>query len=305
MKVSSRLLLILGILFWSGNYVMGRAVVAVVPPITLAYLRWLVALIVFLPFSYREVRESWDFIRKEWRFFTLMGMTGVLGFNIFQYLAVKETTAINATLINAAGPVFTAVAAYVFLKNKLSFRQITGIVISFLGVIAIITGNHPLQLADMTLNRGDLMMLGAVLVNTVYLLTLRTKGTQVSPRLLFTASVMLGLVAAFPLPVLENIFYRGDWLANLRPAHFLSLIYLGIFPTILSMLFFNRAILDMGPVKTSIYLNLSIVFTSILGYIFLGEGLELPHLLGGSLVVTGVWLTNTARVDDGTAVRKG
>lgn len=292
MQFSSALLLIFGILFWSGNYVLGRAVVGTVPPITLAYIRWILAFLLFLPFVWQEVKENRENIRANWKAFVVMGLTGLLGFNYFQYLAVKYTTAINATIINASLPMFTAITGYIVFKNKLKGYQMVGIAFSIIGVITVITKGKILNLFSMDFNQGDLIMLMAVMVNTVYLLYIKHKGFLVPPKVLFICSVLGGLIASFPAPVLELYLVGTDWLSQIRVVHLLSLIYFAVFPSILSMLFFNRAIVDLGPVKTSIYLNLSIVFSSVLGMLFLGERLFLTHFIGGALIVTGVILTN-------------
>lgn len=292
MHISSALLLILGILFWSGNYVLGRAVVGTVPPITLAYVRWILAILVFLPFVWKELKENRESILVNWKALVIMGLTGVVGFNYFQYLAVKYTTAINASIINASIPVFTAVAGYLVFSNKLKGRQLVGITLSFVGVITVITKGNFHNLLSMAFNRGDLFMLMAVLCNTVYLLYLKHKGFLVPQKTLFICSVVGGLIATFPAPILEIYLVGTDWMSQIRVFHFLSLLYFAIFPSILSVLFFNRAIVDLGPVKTAIYLNLGIVFSSVLGMIFLRERLLLTHFIGGALIVAGVFLTN-------------
>lgn len=292
MNLSPALFLILGVLFWSGNYVLGRAVVGTVPPITLAYIRWILAFLLFLPFAWDEVKANREKISPNWKAFVIMGITGVLGFNYFQYLAVKYTTAINATIINASLPMFTALTGYVFFRNKLNKYQITGIVCSMFGVLVVITRGELANLLRLVFNRGDLFMLIAVLINTAYLQYVRRKGFLVPQRALFLCSLLGGLIATLPAPLLELQLVGTEWMSRLGTAHFISLLYFAIFPSILSMLFFNRAIVELGPVKTSIYLNLSIVFSSVLGKLFLQEELLLTHLVGGLLIVTGVMLTN-------------
>lgn len=292
MQISSAFLLVLGILFWSGNYVLGRAVVGTVPPITLAYIRWIFAFLIFLPFVWKEILENKEKIMANWKPLMIMGLTGLLGFNYFQYLAVKYTTAINATIINASLPMFTAIAGFIFFNNRLKGYQVVGILFSMIGVLTVITKGNLLNLFNMAFNQGDLFMLIAVLVNTAYLQYVRHKGFLVPQKVLFICSVLGGLIATFPAPILEIYLVGTKWLDQIQGIHFLSLLYFAIFPSILSMLFFNRAIVDMGPVKTSIFLNLSIVFSSVLGMLFLKEQLFVTHFIGGILIVAGVLLTN-------------
>lgn len=292
MKLSTRALLVLCILFWSGNYVVGRAIVSTIPPFTLTYVRWLVACIIFLPFCLQELKENWNIIKKNLAYFIVLGVTGIMGFNMFQYMAVKYTTAINATIINAATPMFTAGASLLFLKENLRWKQVIGIGLSFIGVLCILTEFQWQRLVMLSFMKGDVMMLIAVLINTVYYLMLKIRGRIIPPKSLFMASVLLGLLVTFPIPVIENYYLNISWVESVNILSFLAILYVGIFPSILSMLFFNRAIIEMGPVKTSIYTNLSIIFTSLLGGIFLGEILGSFHILGAVLIVLGVILTN-------------
>lgn len=292
-KLSSRTLLVLAILFFSGNFVLGRAVSNTIPPVTLTYIRWSGAFLLFLPVCRRQFKEYLPLLKSQLWVFMALGMSGMIGFNIFQYWAVKYTTAINANIINAATPMFTAVATWIFLREKLAAGQVAGILLAFLGVLTIITRMNILQILSYEVNSGDLLMVIAVIINTFYIIFLRKKGGDIPLYVIFSYSVLTGLLVAWPLPLLELYTYGYAWIYNLNYYHYLSLLYFAVFPSILSLIFFSKAILDIGPVKTSIYQNLGIVFTSILGIAFLGEGLNLSHILGGILIVYGVWLTNT------------
>jgi len=123
MKISPKLLIILAVLFWSGNFFLGKIAVQVIPPMTLAFLRWFLAFLLFLPFCSKEIRAKHQEIKENRQLFLVLGITGIMGFNVFVYLAVKYTTAINATIINASTPMLTAILAVFFLKERLSLKQ--------------------------------------------------------------------------------------------------------------------------------------------------------------------------------------
>lgn len=290
--MKTRLLLIMGILFWSSNYVIGRLVVGVIPPLTLSFVRWLLSVLIFLPFCRSEMRESYPKIKGHWPLFIFMGFVGYVGYTNFQYLALKHTTAINANIINSSTPMFTAIGAYLFLKDKLRPIQILGIFLAFSGVAWIITRGSIEYLLTLSFNSGDLFMIGAVLIQTSYLLTLRVKGRLIPPNSFYLYCVAGGVLATLPLAAIELSQTGWEWVLQLKPLHIGSILYFAIFPSILSMLFFNKAIVDLGPVKAAIYLNLGIFFTTVLGMIFLKEHFYLTHLLGGCLIICGVWLTN-------------
>jgi len=290
--LKTRLLLILAILFWSSNYVIGRLVVGVIPPLTLSFVRWLLSVMVFLPFCWSELKEYYPKIKGNWPLLIFMGFAGYVGYTNFQYLALKSTTAINANIINSSTPMFTAIGAYLFLKDKLRPVQVLGILLSFSGVTWIITRGSIEYLLTMSFNIGDLFMLGAVLIQTSYLLTLRVKGRFIPPNSFYLCCVAGGVLASLPFAAAEISQIGWEWASQLELLHIVSILYFAVFPSILSMLFFNKAVVDLGPVKASIYLNLGIVFTTILGMVFLKEHFYLTHLLGGCLIVFGVWLTN-------------
>lgn len=264
----------------------------VIPPLTLSYVRWFLSVLIFLPFCWREVKENAATIKANWFPLMFLGAIGYIGFTDFQYLSVKYTTAINANIINASTPVFTALGAYFIYKNRLRGSQVLGIILSFFGVAWLITRGNLEYLLDMSINIGDLFMLAAVLVNTAYILTLRLKGKIIPPNSLYISCVVGGLIATIPVPLIEIYQVGWEWASQLTELHFLSLLYFAVFPSILSMLFFNRAIINLGPVETSIYTNLGIVFTSIMGIAILKENVYMSHILGGCLIILGVWLTN-------------
>ncbi|QNB46431.1 EamA family transporter [Thermanaerosceptrum fracticalcis] len=289
---SPHLLLVLATLFWGGNIALGRAVTGSIPPLTLSYLRWTEAFLIFLPLAWRELKEHKDILLANWPAFAALGLTGILGFNMCVYLAVQYTTATNTALINSFSPVTVILFSFIFLKERITLRQLGGIIFSFAGVVLIIARGKWENLIGLTFNKGDLIMLVAVLLWAVYSMVLKLKGRLAPSKAVFAASILGGLIFTTPLIIYEN--YQGgiEWIRNLAPYHYLSLLYFGIFPTIVSFLFFNKAMLELGPNRANIYQNLVVVFASLFGIIFLQEKLIYAHLLGGVLIITGVYLTS-------------
>jgi drug/metabolite transporter (DMT)-like permease len=283
-------LLILTTLFWSGNFVLGKAVIGSIPPMTLAYIRWAEAFIFFLPFCWTKVRIEKKALKNSWKFFLILGATGIMGFNMCAYISVKYTTAINAALINSFSPVVIAVFSILFLKEDISFKQLIGIIFSSFGVISIITRGDFLKLISLTLNFGDLIMFLAVIFWGIYTVLLKKKEDIASQKNIFFASMLGGLIISFPIIIYENYITGINWIEKLTIMHYLSLIYFGIFPTILSYLFFNKAVLAIGPNQASIFLHLIIVFTAVLGIVFLNEKIILAHVFGGLFIILGVFL---------------
>ena len=130
----------------------------------------------------------------------------------------------------------------------------------------------------------------------VYTVVLCKHGEQVPAKSLFVGSVVGGLIVSTPIVFYQNYQTGLDWMKGLTVNHYLSLLYFGIFPSIIALLFFNKAALKIGPARASVYLNLVIVFTSVFGIFFLHEKLQWAHLAGGGLIITGVYLTSKAHL---------
>ncbi|KJS19717.1 MAG: hypothetical protein VR72_17345 [Clostridiaceae bacterium BRH_c20a] len=288
-------LLILAALFWGGNFALGKAVSGSIPPMTLSYIRWMEAFIFFLPFAWNELKDQKENLINNWKTFVILGLTGVLGFNICVYLSVQYTTAINASLINSFAPVVIILLSMIFLKEKLSIRQVMGIFISIIGVVWIITRGELQRLFALTFNTGDLIMLIAIILWGIYNIVLKKKGKVAPQKTVFMGSIMGGLIITWPLVIYENVDTGLSWILNLTAGHYLSLLYFGIFPTIFSFLFFNKAMLEVGPSRASIFANLIVVFAAIFGVIFLNEKLLFSHLVGGILIIFGVVLTTQSK----------
>ena len=120
MKFPPQLLLVLATLLWGGNFVIGRAVAGDIPPITLAFLRWCVAFIVFLPIAYSSVKREWHMIKANWPAVIVMAITGVACFNTLVYIGVYYTTSINASLMNSSTPIIIYILSFIFLKKSIS-----------------------------------------------------------------------------------------------------------------------------------------------------------------------------------------
>jgi len=284
-------LLVLATLFWGGNFALGKAVSGSIPPMTLSYVRWTEALIFFLPLAWSEFKKYKADLYKNWLIFASLGITGVVGFNMCVYLSVQYTTAINAALINSFAPIVVSLLSIIFLSEKLTFKQGIGMAISLGGVIWIIARGNWQKLISLTFNRGDMIMIIAVLLWGIYNIVLKKKGKIVPLKTLFIASIIYGLIFTWPLLIYENAQIGLVWVSQLTGIHYLSLLYFGIFPTILSFLFFNKAMLQIGPSKAAVFANLIVVFASIFGIIFLDEKLISAHVYGGILVISGVYLT--------------
>jgi drug/metabolite transporter (DMT)-like permease len=287
------LLLTLTALFWSGNMVIGRGIRADVPPLGLAFWRWAIALLCVLPLAWPHFKTQWPLLKQGWRPIVVLGLLGVGGYNTFAYIALQYTAATNAVLLNSFVPIVTIAISWTFLGKHLRRVEAIGVLISFAGATAIIAHGDPAVLASLSLNRGDMWMLGAVLVWAVYTVGLQWRPAGLHPMLLLAAFTLVGLLALAPLYAWEIVVAERQ--INLNVGSLAGLLYVGIFPSFLGYVFYNRAVAEVGASKASLFIHLMPVFGTLLSVIFLDERPHLYHFAGIALILSGIWLTTMRR----------
>jgi drug/metabolite transporter (DMT)-like permease len=282
------LLLTLTALFWSGNMVIGRGLREAVPPISLAFWRWAIALLLVLPFALPHLREQWPILRRHWRPMVVLGLLGVGSYNTFAYIALQYTTATNATLLNSFIPIATIALAFLLLGKRLSRMEALGVLVSLLGVTTIIGRGDLDTLLAFSLNTGDLWMLGAVLVWGLYTVGLQWRPQGLDPMVMLLAFTVVGLAALAPFYAWELGSGRS---IDLHTGALLGILYTGIFPGFLGYVFYNAGVAAVGPARGSLFIHLMPVFGTILAAIFLGERPQWFHFAGIALVFAGIFLT--------------
>ncbi|MFZ4858495.1 MAG: DMT family transporter [Desulfuromonadaceae bacterium] len=289
-KAHPYLLLTLTALFWAGNFVIGRAMKNSIPPISLAFWRWTLALIILLPFSISHLRAEWPVLRQNWRWLTLFGVLGVACFNTFVYIGLHTTTATNALIINSAIPVLIVLLSRLLASTPVSGRQAIGIALSLSGVLTIICRANLDVILTLKINSGDAWILLAVFCWAFYTFLLRHRPAELHPLSFLTSIVAIGLL---PLSLLYAWKLSQGEFFVLNPANFTCLLYVGLFPSVLAFIFWNQSVRIVGPNKAGLFLYLMPVFGTILSIIFLGETFHLFQFAGIGLIFSGIWLTTT------------
>lgn len=282
------LLLTLTVLFWSGNMVIGRGVRADLPPMALAFWRWAIAFALVLPLALPHLKTEWPLLKASWRPVLLLGLLGVGGYNTFAYLALQHTTATNAVLLNSFIPVVTIAISWAFLGKHLRRLEGLGVVISLCGAITIVARGDFNVLIHLNLNLGDAWMLLAVAVWAIYTVGLAWRPSGVHPMLMLAALTAVGLAALLPAYIFEMAQGRQ---ININFGSLAALAYVGIFPSFLGYIFYNRGVAEVGASKASLFIHLMPVFGTLLSAIFLGEIPLWYHYLGIGLIFSGIWLT--------------
>jgi drug/metabolite transporter (DMT)-like permease len=281
-------LLILTTLFWSGNFVLSRGMHADIPPFSLSFWRWAVALLILLSFGIRHLWVQRQIALKHFRFITIQGLLGVAAFNSLIYMAIQTTTAINAVLVNSCIPVLIAVFSWILYREMMSPRQWLGVLVSLCGVLLIITRGEMAHLLAMRFNRGDLLVFAAALFWALYSANLKKYPQELHPFAYLSGIVISGLVGILPFYLME--VYSGKVII-LNGAAVVTILYVAIFASILAFIFWNAAVRRIGANKAGPFIHLMPVFSTILAVFFLGETLHMYHLLGILLIFSGILLT--------------
>lgn len=279
--------LVLANLFWAGNYIFGKYVVAELSPLQMTFIRWLIAVAILFPLAHWIEKPNWRAVWKHWKMLFLLALLGILGYNMLLYEALRFTTSVNAALVNSINPALIAVFAIWLLKEKLSLMNGFGLLISLFGVLLVLTRGQLLQVFQIDYNRGDLLMIAAISVWTAY--TLLNKRLAGLPTIACTAvSALLGLIAALPFFLASGFSYHLSTMAGA------GILYIALFPSVCSFVFWNIATQHVGASRAGIFLNLLTVFTAVLS-LLLGNPMTAAQVAGGLLVIVGVILTNTKK----------
>ncbi|MFT8708884.1 MAG: DMT family transporter [Sporolactobacillus sp.] len=276
-------LLVFANLFWAGNYICGKYVIAAMHPIQINFLRWLIAAIILFPLAQLIEQPNWKIIWREWKTLLLLSILGIIGYNILLYYALYFTSSLNAALINSVNPAMIAIFAAWLLKEKISKLNVLGLILSLLGVLLVLTHGNLLRVFMIKYNAGDLIMLIVIISWTFY--TLLSNRIKELPPIGATA-----VTVAFSLLLMLPFFAFSDFNWSITPAATMGILYLGLFPSVGSLLFWNIGVPKIGSSHAGIFLNLITVFTAIIS-IVLGNGITLFQVIGGLIVILGVYLT--------------
>lgn len=290
---STALLLTIPPLLWAGNAIVGRMVSTMVPPITLNFLRWLIAFILLLPLAAPVLRLRSP-IWPHWRRLAALGLFGVGLYNTLQYLALQTSTPINVTLVAASMPVWMLLVGWMFFNAKVTHRQIIGAVLSIAGVLCVLSRGDVHHLLAARLVPGDLFMLLAALAWSIYswLLTRTSEPAVVRS----DWSVFLLAQVAFGL-VWSGAFSAGEWAVRDPEIHWswtlvAALLYVAIGPSIIAFRCWGAGVGRAGPSIAAFFSNLTPLFAALMSSAFLGEPPRLYHAAAFVLIVGGIVLSS-------------
>jgi len=276
-------LLVICNLFWAGNYVFGKYVIVEVTPLWITFSRWTLAIIFLFPIAHYLEKPVWSKAKKDWFLLLCMGLLGVIGYNIFLYSALGYTTPTNAALVSALNPGILVIFSIFLYREHISILQTLGLIVSLVGALVVLTNGEIQRLLELQFNRGDLLMVGAVIIWTLYTLIARKISTPPITATAISTGIAVLLMAPFA-------YSQGINTGEIGPLAITGILYMVLFPSVGSFVFWNLAVQRIGVSKAGVFLNLIPVFTAIISGI-LGERVTGAQGIGGLLVFCGVYLT--------------
>ena len=276
---------------WGGNAVAGRLAVGEISPMLLTLFRWLGVAILLWSFARPMIRADQPVLRTHLGYFMMMGAIGFTGFNILYYVAAHSTTALNLGILQGAMPVFVLLGSYLAYRTPVAAVQGAGIVVTIAGVAVITSGGDLATMQALAFNNGDLLMLAACLVYSVYIVLLR-KRPEVSGVAMFAVTATAAALAAVPFAAWEAVRGGLIWPTSVGWA---TLLFVVLFPSFASQLFFMRGVQLIGPGRAGVFINLVPIFASIFSVLVLGEQFGPSHAVGLGLVLGGIWIAERSR----------
>jgi drug/metabolite transporter (DMT)-like permease len=285
------LLLTVTAVLWAGNAIAGRLAAGVVTPATLTFLRWVLAVALIGVLARPHLARDLATLGRHWKLLAALGGLGFAGFNLLLYEALNHTTAINVTIEQSAMPVLIMLVNFVAFRQRIGALQAIGVGATIAGVVVTATRGDPLALLATGVNRGDAIMMLAVLLYAGYAVALRFKPTVHWLSLLF-AMALAALLCVTPV-FLAEVAAGGFRVPSMRG--WLIVLYTAIFPSLVSQLFFLRGVELIGSNRAGLFINLVPIFGALLAVLVLGEAFRAYHLVGLVLVLGGILLAERFR----------
>ena len=281
--------LVLAVLFWSGNFITGRYISTSIEPMQLSFYRWFFVLVLLLPYIFINYKDLILGFKKDSLLLVVFGAFGIAGFNTFLYYGLQTTSATNALLINSSTPIFIILISSIIFRIAITKIQILGVVLSTLGVLYLILKGEINHILELNFTPGDLWILLAAFDWAIYSVLLKFKPKELSSFSFLTITSFIGVIILYIAFILQGYSLEFSFLSNKEVLY--SLIYIVIFPSILSFYFWNMATIEIGANKAGQSAHLMPIFGAILAYIFLDEVLEFYHMVGIILIAIGIYLT--------------
>ena len=290
---SPYLLLTTTVFTWSLNWVIGRAIVGHVSPLALTFIRWVVAVAAMLPFAWPQIRAHWPAIRRHWKTIAWLGFWGTGLHNAFAYVGLQYTTATNGVILNSSIPIMIMLLGWAVYRDTITRVQAIGVAISMVGILTIMVRGDLAVLASLSLNKGDIILLVGMVFWAAYTVFLRLKPDEIPGLAMLACCGMVGVMLLLPLFLFELLVLGGK--VEFTVPTVLAMLYVGIFPSFVGYVFWNKAVAEVGSNVAGIFVHLMPAFGALLAWIFLDERIQPFHVVGIALILGGITLATRTR----------
>jgi len=274
---------------WSGNFIIARGLNDSIPPVSLAFWRWIVAVTVFLPFALKPLIAEKTILRKHIPYLSVTSLLGITVFNTLIYFAGHTTTAVNLSLISLTFPVFIVILSRFVFGELISLHKGLGIILVAAGVIILITKGNIAKLLNISFAVGDIWMLLAAITFAVYSILLKRKPEELSIWALQLSTFILGLIFLFPFFIWEHMTVP---VGKFDTKTIISILYVGIFASLSAFVLWNKAIMKVGPSKAGMIYYTLPLFSGISAHFFLNESVSAIHFYSALFIVAGILTAN-------------
>tara|TARA_B100000214_G_scaffold67655_1_gene45077 strand:+ start:1827 stop:2717 length:891 start_codon:yes stop_codon:yes gene_type:complete len=283
-------ILILTTIFWSGNFIVGKAASTYdIPPFSLNFYRWFFAGLILFPFTIKELIAKKEYILENIGFFTILGITSITIFNSIVYYSLYYTQVISGILMISTIPVWIIFISSILNIEKTNIFQIIGVIFSLTGVIFIITKADLEIIKNLDFNKGDLSMVVAMFSWAVYSALLKRKKYEISQVTLLQVVIITGLIFLTPIYFIE--MYMGNIIVLGIP-FVLTLTYVVFFPGLASFFFWIKGISIIGANRAGVFLHLMPIFGAIMAMLIFNERFMFYHIFGAIFIIAGITLSN-------------
>lgn len=282
-------LLILASLFWSSNWVVGRGIHEIFPPVALSFYRWLVALLVLAPLAIPRLKGQWHLVWRHWKLFAFLGASGIAWPQCITYIGLNYTTAVNGSLLTAGNPFMMVLLAWLIDGQIATPRQLFGMVLSFLGVVVIVAHGSLATLLQFHFNPGDLLIVLSIPIWCAYSVLLRRRPRDMDGLSFLFVLTPIGLMSLAPALAYEAAFVRvphWSW------STLLAVIYVGVTASAAAYMLWNRGVELLGPSRAAFTLPFQPMFASILAVLLLGEEFHAYNAIGFAVIILGWYLSS-------------
>ncbi|MFN0301744.1 MAG: DMT family transporter [Burkholderiales bacterium] len=278
--------------FWSLNYILVASYRDQIPPVMMSFFRWSFALLMLLPFAARALVAEWPKIRSHWWQLFILGAFSCGLNSAFAFIGIHYTTVTSASLLSAMTPILTILLAVPLSHERMSPGRLAGVMTSFAGVVCIVTKGELATLLEFRLSAGDFSIILASAIWGVFTNLLRRWSAHLSQLASLATMMIGGVISLLPMLAIEAVVAKPvQWSSGLL----VSLLVLAFFPSLLANLFWNRAVLAVGPGRASAFSYLLPLISIGFAVLVLGETLFAYHWLGAALIFLGITLVNRAR----------